>query len=300
MSARPLRTLPGTLDRRIYSLAELVTRDCATDREKIDAVRTYFTSNYDYHLGIRVPTGRDPLTYFLLEKPAAHCEYFASGAAVLLRCAGVPTRYVTGFFVGEKNPYGGYWVARNKDAHAWVEAYDREAGWTLVEATPGSGIPTGAVGRASQFYDYLKFRIKELLEALRNGGIRAFLGACLLLVWEIVKAVLVSIYGAAFLALAAFILALRWWRKRRARPRAAHDPALIALRALLARADAALRKLGHTRAPHETLHQFARRIAGAGLQSAATWYRTYAATRYQRATDTQALETLERELPGAE
>ena len=29
----------------------------------------------------------DPLTWFLLEKPPAHCEYFAAGATMLLRLA---------------------------------------------------------------------------------------------------------------------------------------------------------------------------------------------------------------------
>jgi protein-glutamine gamma-glutamyltransferase len=141
-----LTELPADLDPQVRELAVRVAGGDMTDGEKIAAVQRYFLANYQYQIGIDIPAGADPLTYFLLQKPAAHCEYFASGAAVLVARRGVPSRYVTGFVAVELNRHGGYWMARNRDAHAWVEAYDRDRGWVLVEATPAGGCsPTGFV-----------------------------------------------------------------------------------------------------------------------------------------------------------
>ena len=78
-----------------------------------------------------------PLTYFFQQKPAATCEYFASAAVILLREAGVPARYVTGYLVRQRRG-NNQWAALNRDAHAWAEAYDDELkSWVTVEATPG-------------------------------------------------------------------------------------------------------------------------------------------------------------------
>ena len=34
------------------------------------------------------------------------------------------------------------WIARNRDAHAWVEAFDQERSqWVIVESTPGVDVP---------------------------------------------------------------------------------------------------------------------------------------------------------------
>ncbi len=55
----------------------------------------------------------------------------------------VPSRYVTGYVVVElEGEYGDYWLARNRNAHAWAEAYDDDRRrWLSVEATPGMSLP---------------------------------------------------------------------------------------------------------------------------------------------------------------
>jgi hypothetical protein len=72
---------------------------------------------------------------------AAHCEYFASAAVLLLRSLGIPARYVTGFLAHEAE--GGRTTVRQRDAHAWAEAWLDGAGWVTVEATPPGGRPDG-------------------------------------------------------------------------------------------------------------------------------------------------------------
>ena len=135
--------------------------------EKVHRVVTHFEMNHEYTLGITIPPEADPLTYFLLERPPAHCEYFASGATILLRLGGVPCRYVTGYVAREKYPKGDYWMALSRDAHAWVEVWDEEEGWMIVEATPASGVPQGEeVSDESYAWDAWKLWFQQWKDAL--------------------------------------------------------------------------------------------------------------------------------------
>lgn len=285
-----LTALPEDLDPRIRALADRVAGESATSAQKIAAVQRYFVDNYQYDFGINIPADTDPLTYFLLERPPAHCEYFASGAAVLLRSVGVPCRYVTGFVAAERNDYGDYWVARNRDAHAWVEAYDNERGWIVVEATPASGVPHEApASAANQFWDNIRVQWQRLVASIRQGGAKAVFG--ILGRWLTHPMVIVV------LAIAATGFALRWIRHhRRRKPVRPRDPSLAQLQKLLSRMDGRWRKSGLTRQPHETLHQFASRIASASSDSthrqAADWYRQFAAIRYSGRTDPAAVQVL--------
>ena len=65
----------------------------------------------------------DPVVDFLTKSRKGHCEYFATALALLLRCRGIPTRIVIGYKTEEFNTLGGFYQARQRDAHAWVEAY---------------------------------------------------------------------------------------------------------------------------------------------------------------------------------
>lgn len=82
--------------------------------------------------------------WFLEEGETGYCVHFATTAAVLLRSAGIPARYVTGYLVqtqaGETVP------VTSDDAHAWVEYYNYKTwGWSILEATPtGAQEPTPA------------------------------------------------------------------------------------------------------------------------------------------------------------
>ncbi len=286
-----LTAVPDDMDPRIRELADRVAGKASTAGEKIAAVEGYLLDNYEYQFGIDIPAGVDPVAYFLLEKPPAHCEFFASGAALLLRAVGVPTRYVTGFVAAERNDYGNYWVVRNRDAHAWAEAFDPERGWVVVEATPASGVPQPASApAASQFWDALRAQWQRLVVSVRRDGIRAVLSV----LWRW----FVRPWFAVLLLLIAAAFALRRIRRwRRARPARPIDPRLAQLQRLLAQMDQRWRKAGLPRPPHETLHQFAQRIicatpAPAGCE-AAEWYRQLAAIRFSGRLDAASVQTLE-------
>lgn len=273
-----LTALPDELDPRIRELAIRVTAGLRTSGERIAAIQAYMLENYEYQFGITIPDQTDPLTYFLLEKPPAHCEYFASGAAVLLRSVGVPCRYVVGYTVAERNDYGGYWIARNRDAHAWVEAFDSERGWVTVEATPVDGLSQRReVSALAQMWDALRAAWQRFVARVREEGVVAIIA--------VLKSALLHPITWLALVAAGLLYFFRRYAVRRTRAaRISVDPWVARVRAELDRMDRRWKKAGLARQPDETPHQFAVRIEQAGddeeHRTSADWYRRFAVVRY--------------------
>ncbi|WP_339728509.1 transglutaminase domain-containing protein [uncultured Gimesia sp.] len=288
-SLERLLQLPYDISPEIIQLADQIFAGCKTSAEKIARIQTYFPNNYQYELGISVPAGEDPLTYFLLEKPNAHCEYFASGSALLLRLAGVPCRYVTGYVVRERNHYDQFWIARNRHAHAWVEAWDDQQGWVTVESTPSSGQPDYRTpGSARQYWESFIGQFSRLKAALQQGQ------------W-------IMAFSEAQLPLALLVCGVALWFgfrwgirvcRRRLQERAAfrESPLHIQeLHLLLAQMDRLMGKHQLIRKPGETLTQFSRRIQS---QRVSEWYQIYASSRFmpETAATTELIVQLKRQL----
>ncbi|MFP4650709.1 MAG: DUF3488 and DUF4129 domain-containing transglutaminase family protein [Desulfobacterales bacterium] len=120
--------------------------------------------------------GQDPVDEFLFESRQGFCEHFASAFAVLMRAAGVPARVVGGYLGGEINPFAGHLIIRQSDAHAWVEVWYPDKGWTRVDPTvavapqrleqgaggvlSGEGKEGGLAGRYLSPVNYLIKRVK--------------------------------------------------------------------------------------------------------------------------------------------
>ena len=131
--------VPSEVDSRVLALARKITEHSSSDQQRVDAVTAYLRTNIGYSLNARIGRG-DPVSEFVLNKNPAHCEYFASAAALMLRAVHVPARYVTGFYAHESQGSNRF-VVRQQDAHAWCECWIDGAGWVTADATPSSGIP---------------------------------------------------------------------------------------------------------------------------------------------------------------
>ena len=81
------------------------------------------------------PAGTTALGDFMRTSRAGHCEYFAAATTLLLRAAGIPARYATGFAVMEHSALEKAWVVRARHAHAWSRAWDGNR-WIDVDTTP--------------------------------------------------------------------------------------------------------------------------------------------------------------------
>ena len=99
--------------------AELGLQRLATAQERVQRVREHLaTFSYATYRESAVAPGSTPLGDFLRYTKSGHCEYFAGAATLLLRAAGVPARYATGFAMVEYSPLEEAYVVRARHAHA--------------------------------------------------------------------------------------------------------------------------------------------------------------------------------------
>ncbi len=147
------------LSPRIPALARAVTRESQEPYEAALALTQYLRRTLRYSLDLRGGTGLAPLEEFLFVTREGNCEYFASSLVVFLRSLGIPARVVTGFQRGEWNPYGEYLVVRQRDAHAWVEAYFAGQGWVTLDPSPRAQFEAGFLtSELSHYLDALQMQ----------------------------------------------------------------------------------------------------------------------------------------------
>ncbi|MBC8141918.1 MAG: hypothetical protein H7Y38_10810 [Armatimonadetes bacterium] len=159
-----------TVDKDALFVRDLARRITAKEKgaaDKIAAITSYLISNHSYSLTISLGGG-DPVADFLRNKKAAHCEFFAASATLLLRHAGVPARYVTGYLAHEAGTEPGETVVRQRDAHAWCEAWVEGVGWVSVDATPGDGRPDEMVQDKVSATDRIKEWFQDTIQKIKD------------------------------------------------------------------------------------------------------------------------------------
>ncbi|MEM9827534.1 MAG: transglutaminase domain-containing protein [Planctomycetota bacterium] len=261
----------------------------ASPREQAAAVARRFRQEFEYSLKPnKRPRDVDPVEHFLRTKHPGHCEFFAAATCHILRLYDIPTRYVTGYVMDTMDDEQDFWIARNRDAHAWVEAYDDRSGeWFVVESTPGQTYSTvnikdkndlsGAAGLSdagdgedgNSWWQILRrlvsgFRLgEEIFDSVRRFQVPLLIG------------------------LVAILLGRRYWQWRRT----VDDEDRVAI-ARLRQVEQRIRRRFHlVRSDGETINQFAERLdehrvpdAGRGAtippSRFAGWLRDFASARY--------------------
>jgi transglutaminase-like putative cysteine protease len=152
----------SALTPRIVELAAEVAAGAETPAEVATRLERHLMDRYTYSESFVGLTGARPLEDFLFRHQQGHCELFASALVLMLRSQGIPARLVTGFLGAERNPLTGYYVVRQANAHAWVEAYLPELGWRTFDPTPPAGRPDADILARwtlfRQVSDFLQFR----------------------------------------------------------------------------------------------------------------------------------------------
>ncbi|HQP35922.1 MAG TPA: transglutaminaseTgpA domain-containing protein [Polyangiaceae bacterium] len=244
---------------------------------RLEAIEHWLRTDFHYSLRHSRPPDRDPTLDFLTASRSGHCEYFASAMALLARSIGIPARVIGGYRVTEYNDLGDYWVVREKNAHAWVEAWIPGAGWRTFDPTPGESIASSTPSRS------------HALEAVTDLVTSGWL-------WGWSPRARSKHFAAALgLVTAAGVvrwLAVLWSRRRDARRTASCTGAHAAFEELCR----ALEALGERRAQSETVEQYARRIAGSPRlredvrQEAAEILQSHARLRYGREGSAEQVE----------
>ena len=95
------------------------------------------SASYDLNTPEMPKDAEDFALWFLRQSDSGYCVHYASATAVLLRAAGIPARYMSGYLV--KTQANTAVDVRHKDAHAWVEYYIPGIGWMMLESTASGG-----------------------------------------------------------------------------------------------------------------------------------------------------------------
>jgi len=181
-----LLLVPDTVSARIAPMAREITKGARSDQEKVDRVVAWLMSHHPYRLGFQPGKGDPVLSFLENDGAGAHCEFFASAAALLLRAVGIPTRYVVGYYAHE-TVEDDQILVRQRDAHAWAEAWVDGKKWSTVEATPPTGMPDrhgSSVETWRRLWEQLQDTARQwwsrLTEATPDQFAIGILGACAL------------------------------------------------------------------------------------------------------------------------
>ncbi|MDD3528461.1 MAG: DUF3488 and transglutaminase-like domain-containing protein [Gallionellaceae bacterium] len=127
--------LPAGRHPQAHALARQWAEQSASPRAIVERALAHFRQE-PFHYTLNPPVlGDDTVDDFLFRSRRGFCEHYAGAFTVLMRAAGVPARVITGYQGGERNPIGGYWIVRDRDAHAWAEVWLEGAGWRRVDPT---------------------------------------------------------------------------------------------------------------------------------------------------------------------
>ncbi len=165
-------------------------------REAQAAVARFFDRGFRYSLYQEAgKVGARPLRDFLLSTRSGHCEYFATATVLLLRAAGIPARYVTGYAVQERGRLDGSFVVRQRHGHAWALVY-ADGAWADLDTTPSTW--AGEEARGASFFEpardllswalfrFSRWRWREPVSGGGQGRQRWLFGAVLLgLAWKL-------------------------------------------------------------------------------------------------------------------
>ncbi len=113
------------------------TRDLPA-RQVAEQIRNHVknTAGYDLNAPAMPSYETDFAMWFLEHGSVGYCVHFATAAVVLLRAAGVPARYVSGYLC--QGTAGRPVSVTVSDAHAWVEYFDPAIGWCVLDPTPSA------------------------------------------------------------------------------------------------------------------------------------------------------------------
>ncbi len=126
---------------RMRALTEEITAGCETDYDKAVAIEAYLRQ-YEYSRDVDLSKSENYVDDFLFDTQKGYCVHFASAMVLMLRIAGVPSRYTLGYNHNELRSTS----VLGAEAHAWPEAYIEGYGWVPFE-------PTGAF-RSSDDYTW--------------------------------------------------------------------------------------------------------------------------------------------------
>jgi transglutaminase-like putative cysteine protease len=161
--------------------------------EAIQRIREFFASDFTYTL----KAGKLSMRAFLESERRGHCEYFASATVLLLRAAGIPARYHTGFALVELDSRTRQWKVRGTHGHAWATAW-LDGQWQVIDTTPPDWLAQDSEGidfwqNVLDWWEEKRLTFQEWRTSRDAGGLLAWLAptlAALVVVYTLVRILL--------------------------------------------------------------------------------------------------------------
>ena len=131
-------SVPENVQPGILKFTQLLNLKNRTEPEILSIVKSHFSDHFTYSLDLKGKGEyKTALENFLFHTRSGHCEFYATATALILRQAGIPTRYATGFIAHEYSPISRQIIVRNRDAHAWTKVFINGR-WEDFDTTPSS------------------------------------------------------------------------------------------------------------------------------------------------------------------
>ena len=135
LRARALQ-LPGEdSNQQAHELAARLRSASANDEDYVFQVLRYFRERPFYYTLTPPPLGEASIDEFLFNSRQGFCEHYAGSFVYLMRAANIPARVVVGYQGGEINPFEGYTMVYQYNAHAWAEVWLEGQGWVRFDPT---------------------------------------------------------------------------------------------------------------------------------------------------------------------
>ena len=131
--------VPEDIPQRVRLLVNAITSRTFTRYDNAVVIEDYLrTLEYNPRVA-PLPFDADAADHFLFDVRQGHGDHFASSMVVMLRIAGIPARFVSGYALGEEDPEQPderTFIIRQRHKHAWPEAFFPKYGCVEFEPTP--------------------------------------------------------------------------------------------------------------------------------------------------------------------
>jgi len=128
--------LPPEDNPRIRAFARNLYAQTGSAQAMIDAMLEQIRQGpYVYTLQPPIMPRVGSIDEFWFEARRGFCSHYAGAMVFALRAVGIPARMIGGYQGGEVNSVTGHLVVRQYEAHAWVEAWLPDQGWTRYDPT---------------------------------------------------------------------------------------------------------------------------------------------------------------------
>jgi len=119
---------------QLQAWAKKMRASVDNDQSFVELFINHLQKEFTYTLNTKI-VDHNGLDQFFFNDKKGYCSHFAMALATALRANHIPANIVVGFYHGEWNEVGNYYILRNSDAHAWVEAKLDHGSWQKIDPT---------------------------------------------------------------------------------------------------------------------------------------------------------------------